>query len=85
MQLVTLKRRLIGNALPIRNQEMAKDKSDNRTIDSFADLLETLETQPAEARKKPGPKPRGERAMTPAEKQKAYRDRVRQGNRTSPE
>lgn len=56
---------------------MAKDKSDNKTIDTFADLLDALETTEPEERRKPGPKPIGERAMTPAEKQKAYRDRLR--------
>lgn len=56
---------------------MAKDKSDTKTIDTFADLLETLDKAPPTERRKPGPKPHGERAMTPAEKQKAYRDRLR--------
>ena len=56
---------------------MAKDKSDNKTIDTFADLLDALETAGPEERRKPGPKPIGKRAMTPAEKQKAYRDRLR--------
>lgn len=64
---------------------MAKDKSDNRTIDSFADLLENLETHQIEERKKPGPKPIGAVAMTPAEKQKAYRDRLRALKTGAPE
>ena len=63
---------------------MAKDKSDNKTIDTFADLLDALETSGSEERRKPGPKPIGEKAMTPAEKQKAYRDRIRAKKDGSP-
>jgi hypothetical protein len=53
-----------------------KDPNDKKTIDGFADLVSSLEQTPA--RGKPGPKPQGERALTPAEKQKAYRDRNRE-------
>ena len=52
-----------------------KDPKDKKTVDGFADLLKQVEDTPA--RKKPGRKPAGEQALTPAEKQKAYRDRKR--------
>lgn len=51
-----------------------KDPNDKKTPD-FAALADLVEKAPTRA--KPGPKPKGERALTPAEKQKAYRDRVR--------
>ena len=51
-----------------------KDPKDKKTPD-FGLLADMVEQAPA--RQKPGPKPQGERALTPAEKQKAYRDRVR--------
>lgn len=52
-----------------------KDPNDKKTIDGFADLVNLVDATPP--RKKPGRKPDGERALTKAEKQKAYRDRVR--------
>jgi len=52
-----------------------KDPKDKKTVDGFADLLAQVESAPP--RKKPGRKPAGEQALTPAEKQKAYRDRKR--------
>lgn len=51
-----------------------KDPRDKKTPD-FGLLADMVEQAPARA--KPGPKPQGERALTPAEKQKAYRDRKR--------
>lgn len=51
-----------------------KDPNDKKTPD-FGLLADMVEQAPA--RQKPGPKPKGERALTPAEKQKAYRDRKR--------
>lgn len=51
-----------------------KDPNDKKTPD-FALLAEMVEKAPTRA--KPGPKPKGDKAMSPAEKQKAYRDRVR--------
>lgn len=53
-----------------------KDPNDKKTVDGFADLVTLVENTPP--RKKPGPKPKGERALTAAEKQKAYRDRKRE-------
>lgn len=52
-----------------------KDPKDKKTVDGFADLLAQVESAPP--RNKPGRKPAGEQALTPAEKQKAYRDRKR--------
>lgn len=52
-----------------------KDPNDKRTIDGFADLVTLLDS--ASPLKKVGRPPQGERALTPAEKQKKYRDRVR--------
>lgn len=52
-----------------------KDPKDKKTPD-FGLLADMVEQAPA--RQKPGPKPQGERALTPAEKQKAYRDRKRE-------
>lgn len=52
-----------------------KDPNDKQTIDGFADLVTLVENAPA--LKKVGRPPQGERALTPAEKQKAYRDRQR--------
>lgn len=51
-----------------------KDPNDKKTPD-FGLLADMVEKAPT--RKKPGPKPKGDKAMSPAEKQKAYRDRVR--------
>ena len=53
-----------------------KDPRDKKTVDGFADLVAQVENTPP--RKKPGRKPSGEKALTPAEKQKAYRDRRRE-------
>lgn len=53
-----------------------KDPNDKKTIDGFADLVTQLEDTPP--LKRAGRKPKGERAMTPAEKQKAYRLREKQ-------
>jgi hypothetical protein len=52
-----------------------KDPKDKKTIDGFADLVAQVESTPPRA--KPGRKPAGDKALTPAEKQKAYRDRKR--------
>ncbi|MBW4971633.1 hypothetical protein KZY98_14325 [Croceibacter atlanticus] len=52
-----------------------KDPRDKKTVDGCADLVAQVESTPL--RKKPGRKPSGEKALTPAEKQKAYRDRRR--------
>lgn len=51
-----------------------KDPNDKKTPD-FGLLADMVEKAPT--RQKPGPKPKGDKAMSPAEKQKAYRDRVR--------
>lgn len=51
-----------------------KDPNDKKTPD-FGLLADMVEQAPSRA--KPGPKPKGDKAMTPAQKQKAYRDRVR--------
>lgn len=53
-----------------------KDPKDKKTVDGFADLVAQVESTPL--RKKPGRKPDGEKALSPAEKQKAYRDRKRE-------
>ena len=52
-----------------------KDPNDKHTVDGFADLVTQLDKQPRKSRA--GRKPKGDVAMTAAEKQKAYRDRVR--------
>lgn len=51
-----------------------KDPNDKKTPD-FSVLADMVEKAPTRA--KPGPKPKGDKALTPAQKQKAYRDRVR--------
>ena len=53
-----------------------KDPNDRQAIDGFADLVTLVENAPP--LKKRGRKPVGEKALTPAEKQKAYRDRKRE-------
>lgn len=53
-----------------------KDPHDKATVDGFADLVTLVENAPP--LKKRGRKPSGEKALTPAEKQKAYRDRKRE-------
>lgn len=53
-----------------------KDPNDKKTIDGFADLVTQLEETPP--LKRVGRKPKGDVAMTPAEKQKAYRLRQKQ-------
>jgi hypothetical protein len=53
-----------------------KDPNDRKTVDGFADLVTQLDESPP--LKKAGRKPVGERALTPAEKQKAYRLRQKQ-------
>lgn len=58
-----------------------KDPRDKKTVDGFADLLAQVESAPP--RKKPGRKPAGEKALTPAEKQKAYRDRLRDAKKAA--
>lgn len=60
-----------------------KDPNDKKTIDGFADLVTLVENAPA--LKKVGRPPQGERALTPAEKQKAYRDRVRAAKKAEAE
>jgi hypothetical protein len=72
----------LGNALPyyliIKNgteKPEMKDPNDKQTIDGFADLVTLVENAPT--LKKVGRPPQGERALTPGEKQKAYRDRQR--------
>lgn len=53
-----------------------KDPHDQKTVDGFAELVTLVENAPS--LKKRGRKPAGEKALTPAEKQKAYRDRKRE-------
>lgn len=53
-----------------------KDPHDKATVDGFADLVTLVENAPP--LKKRGRKPAGEKALTPSEKQKAYRDRKRE-------
>lgn len=53
-----------------------KDPNDKKTIDGFADLVTQLDDTPP--LKRVGRKPKGDVAMTPAEKQKAYRLRQKQ-------
>jgi hypothetical protein len=53
-----------------------KDPNDKKTVDGFADLITQLDTQPPAARV--GRPPKGDKAQSPAEKQKAYRDRKRE-------
>ncbi|RMU20743.1 hypothetical protein ALP33_200169 [Pseudomonas amygdali pv. lachrymans] len=60
-----------------------KDPHDKKTIDGFADLVTLVENTPL--LKKVGRPPQGERALTPAEKQKAYRDRVRAAKKAEAE
>ena len=52
-----------------------KDPHDKQTIDGFADLVTLIDSAPP--LKKRGRPPLGERALSAAEKQKAYRDRKR--------
>lgn len=60
-----------------------KDPNDKKTIDGFADLVTLVESAPP--LKRVGRPPQGERALTPAEKQKAYRDRVRSAKKAEAE
>lgn len=48
-----------------------KDPNDKKTVDGFADLVTKLEETPP--LKKVGRKPKGDKALSPAEKQRAYR------------
>lgn len=57
-----------------------KDPNDHQTVDGFADLVTLLDKNPP--LKKRGRPPLGSRAMTPAEKQKAYRDRKKEEKNT---
>lgn len=53
-----------------------KDPNDKKTVDGFADLVTQLEESPP--LKKVGRKPAGDKALSPAEKQRAYRLREKQ-------
>lgn len=53
-----------------------KDPNDRKTVDGFADLVTQLEGSPP--LKKVGRKPKGDKALSPAEKQRAYRLREKQ-------
>jgi hypothetical protein len=53
-----------------------KDLHDKKTVDGFADLVTQLEETPP--LKKVGRKPAGDKALSPAEKQRAYRLREKQ-------
>lgn len=52
-----------------------KDPNDHKTVDGFADLVTLVESAPP--LKKRGRPTLGDRPLSPAEKQKAYRDRKR--------
>lgn len=53
-----------------------KDLNDKKTVDGFADLVTQLEETPP--LKKVGRKPKGDKALSSAEKQRAYRLREKQ-------
>lgn len=72
-----------GNALPYydrtpnKTEKLGmKDPNDRKTVDGFADLVTQLEESPP--LKKVGRKPAGDKALSPAEKQRAYRLREKQ-------